>query len=458
MKSLSIFNGIITFTAILLSNLSCLSQNSSIILSAIQNNSNIPNTGICENTSKVTLTLDNVDANSKFTWTGPSKFSSSIQNPEIETNLSSNGVYNVNITNTVNTNILTASIKIIINPKPSKIKTDFNIAGKIVTLIGLSENPNYNYSWKSPQGMTSTSKIFENENTQIDELGVYKLIVTDPTNGCTSESSTDITRNKVEKVKIEPFGRNTEEEDNASFDYYFLKDCPMYQCDLVGNILSNDIIPIPWSSTRSSPKFTLLTEIGDFMIIKFWNWKSIELQTKYNKNSNGQPLFFKISKQDLSNNTRKHFSIWFQKGASHISAGTVIIPLKLRFNDFDFSKDVTLGPFVGFRTRMHQTQPSFISLGLNVGITSVSLNGGNTKKDGIAIKENFDVAAFTWALGAVFEFQKVQIGVFWGHDNISKTTGYDWSYQNKGWLSVGFGYSILSTPSNSKGATGGTNH
>lgn len=49
------------------------------------------------------------------------------------------------------------------------------------------------------------------------------------------------------------------------------------------------------------------------------------------------------------------------------------------------------------------------------------------------------------------------MGIFSGYDNISENSGYKWNYQNRSWLSVGLGYSILSRNGDVKNGSGGRN-
>lgn len=134
------------------------------------------------------------------------------------------------------------------------------------------------------------------------------------------------------------------------------------------------------------------------------------------------------------------------------TAGTVLIPVKLRFDEFQFSKDITLGPYFGMKWLMSNYRPNYFSLGVTTGITSVTLSQRNTNSSFVA--ETQDVAAFTLAIGGILEFNKVQLGLFGGWDwingNIGSENGINWAYQGEPWLSIGLGYSIISRPSPGK--------
>jgi hypothetical protein len=387
-------------------------------------------------------------------------------NLDVIENLKESGKYTVVVNDTNGKKICSDNVTIKINPLPVFQNVSTIVSGDNISIITQTDdNASNTFSWTSPSGasinpVSATQFIYLLNGAKISDLGTYKLKITN-TNNCSIEKSIKV----PEEPKIEPkpsFGLDTEEEDSKSFNYSFTRDCPIYQCDILGNLLSNQITALPISDSNY-PKFTLLDEKDDYVIIKFWRWTNAILIAKYNEN-NGLPIYFRMSKQDLLTKTRKTFRVWFREGASHITAGTLIIPVKLRFNKFDFSKDITLGPFVGWRTRLHKSSQSFISIGFNVGITSVTLNEGNAVKEdnpnnpnNPKIEKNVDLAAFTWSYGAILEFNKVQIGVFSGYDNISENSGYKWNYQNKPWLSIGLGYSILSRNGNSKKQSVGNN-
>lgn len=372
--------------------------------------------------------------------------------------LTQEGAYKVTIKGSNPDTVFSNSVVIKVNPLPvirdiNSVISDDNIS----IIVQTNNNATNTFSWTSPSGasitpLATTKFIYLLNGAKISDLGTYKIKVTN--NNCSIER--DIKVPQEAKNELKPvFGLDTQEEDNKSFDYFFTRDCAIYQCDILGNLVSNQIISLPISTTYS--KFTVLDEKNDYVIIKFWRWEDIDLKSKYNE-KNGIPIYFRISKQDLLTKTQKNFNIWFKRGASHITAGTLIIPVKLRFNQFDFSKDITLGPFVGWRTRLHKSAQSFISIGFNVGITSVTLNEGNAmKEDKSKIEKSVDLAAFTWSYGAILEFNKVQVGIFSGYDNISENSGYKWNYQNRPWLSVGLGYSILSRNGDAKNGSGGSN-
>ena len=167
--------------------------------------------------------------------------------------------------------------------------------------------------------------------------------------------------------------------------------------------------------------------------------------------------YFRINKDDVASRVLSFVPIKGINGFS-FTAGTVLIPVKIRkskdLNEdekgFEFSKDVALGPFVGVKKRISKYKPHFIDVGFSVGISSVSITSNNSNPTRTPTVQ--DLAAFTWSIGTIFEFDNIQIGLFAGKDRINNnfnTTnqeGYNWAYQNKWWWSVGFGYALINRP------------
>lgn len=167
--------------------------------------------------------------------------------------------------------------------------------------------------------------------------------------------------------------------------------------------------------------------------------------------------YFRINKDDVSYRSLSFVPIKGRNGVS-FTAGTVLIPVKIRNSKdlnkdekgFEFSKDVALGPFVGVKKRISKYKPHFINTGLSVGISSVSITSNNSNPTRTPTVQ--DLAAFTWSIGTVFEFENVQVGLFAGKDRINNNfntanqEGYNWAYQNKWWWSVGFGYALINRP------------
>lgn len=223
-------------------------------------------------------------------------------------------------------------------------------------------------------------------------------------------------------------------------DYTFIIESAIYECDILGNQLSD--------SVYISPKYSNFTKIAvkgsEKVIISFWKFGNDKDSTRLNKfNVSTEDLnekkFFLINQRDFTDNTKPRY----HKKLS-FTAGTVIIPIKIRFSEFDFSKDITLGTTVGARKRLSSYADNYASILIGFGVSSVSLDSASTEG---TIMQPVDRSALTPSLGFVLEFSSVQVGIFTGLDFISDNNQTNWRYQGKPWLSIGFGYSILSRQS-----------
>jgi hypothetical protein len=193
-------------------------------------------------------------------------------------------------------------------------------------------------------------------------------------------------------------------------------------------------------------------KVNSIDAIAYLNNKYV-FKNKYNENEIKDYRYFRVSKNDVAART-----ISFVPNGISFTAGTILVPIKTRSskdnngntNNFEFSKDIAIGPFVGGKLRIDNYRPNFFNLGLSVGISSVSIVNKST--DNITSFPVQDIAAFTWSVGGIFEFDKIQVGIFAGKDrinnnfNVDERTGYNWQYQNKLWWSIGFGYSLIDRP------------
>lgn len=197
--------------------------------------------------------------------------------------------------------------------------------------------------------------------------------------------------------------------------------------------------PIGSASLSPAPaKFTVIRMLdsGNLMI-RFWSWpEGSDLRLAFNRTGGDERRYFAVSPTDLSDRAVRIFP----KGWS-FTAGTILVPVKMRFADFRFSKDITLGPSFGGRWRTSHTNEWFLHTLFSFGITSVSLDSVST---GGSVPQPLDLAAVTPSLGVVMDFDGFQFGVFSGVDLISDNERFNWAYHGEPWLSIGLGYSILS--------------
>lgn len=159
--------------------------------------------------------------------------------------------------------------------------------------------------------------------------------------------------------------------------------------------------------------------------------------------------YFKIQRYDLDSNCVKVYNSGLR--STTFTIGLVTMPLKLRLgSNFDFQGNLSLGSTAGVKIRSSKYSSNYINLLLGTSISTVSLDSFNTRGK-VSGQPLTNIAVFSPSLGVVFEFGKAQAGVFYGWDFLNKSTQskYDWIYNKKPWLSIGFGFSILNIDSKS---------
>lgn len=235
-------------------------------------------------------------------------------------------------------------------------------------------------------------------------------------------------------------GQTTMTDENGefkSFSYQLLVEVPIWECNIDGSNVN--------AGTEIAPQNAKFLIIGskhvpdDFVIIRFLKWKKGSAESaKYNyvnsssgpnaiKTENTDFKYFKMRQSDFETNAVKIYRQWFP----YFTAGTVLIPIKIRFSPFNFSKDFTLGPTAGLKLRLTKFTGNYMNILGSIGVTSVTLDSLSTQGK---IKSASDRPAITPSIGCVFEFHNVQIGIFCGFDYISKKENVDWVYQGKPWI------------------------
>jgi hypothetical protein len=211
---------------------------------------------------------------------------------------------------------------------------------------------------------------------------------------------------------------------------------PLYECTIRGTAIDSILM-----IGEPGAVFTVVNTTGcDSLIIRFWEWKenkALNMRLCFADSLYSKRKYFTVSKKDIRERVAKRYS--HNPG---FTAGTILIPFKLRLQKFDFSKDLTLGPAAGVRFRLSHYNPDYVNVMAGMGITSVTIDGHST--DG-HIVESSEVPALTPSLGFVFEVNNtLQAGVFCGWDYIAHNDEIHFIYNGKTWLSFGLGYSLIS--------------
>lgn len=136
---------------------------------------------------EVTLMASSTTAGVSYSWSGPSAFSSSMQNPTVTVP----GTYEV-VVSATNGCTVEIAVEVIDDTGVPEIVSSNGELTCAVTAIDLDltvDNENYNYSWTGPGGFSSDEK-----NPTVSDAGTYEVVVTG-NNGCSSSAEVMITLN-----------------------------------------------------------------------------------------------------------------------------------------------------------------------------------------------------------------------------------------------------------------------
>ena len=131
-----------------------------------------------------------------------------------------------------------------------------------------------------------------------------------------------------------------------------------------------------------------------------------------------------------------------------LAAGVINFPFKYRpqKGNADFSGAFNFGAGIGYKFHHKSWRQFTYSIISGYSISNVVLDSSNANKNQGKLSSTNNFTAFSFSLGLLAEYQRVQAGIFIGWDRISKLNHreFDWQYQGKPWISVGFGFAIFS--------------
>lgn len=133
-----------------------------------------------------------------YSWTGPNGFTSTSQNPTINSaNVLNTGVYSLTIT----TNGCTASAttSVTVNPIPTLIAgaNQTRCEGEAINLTSTGSG---DFSWSGPNGFSSLIQNPTISAATLNQSGIYSVTLS--LNGCTSSATTSITVNSLPIITI----------------------------------------------------------------------------------------------------------------------------------------------------------------------------------------------------------------------------------------------------------------
>ena len=163
-------------------------------------------------------------------------------------------------------------------------------------------------------------------------------------------------------------------------------------------------------------------------------------------------LYFLIKVSDLAKYSTPFYQTW-KKNKSFV-VGVQAKLLKIRLKEFDFAKDVSLSSTFGLRYRTNSKKDNFLNFVANVGVSLNDLDAEVAPKLAVGASAK-DIGAFSFGLGVIREYGKIQVSFMIGKDYLSKSNQnkYDWKYNGKTWISFGVGVGIFTGDDGKKQST-----
>jgi len=188
-------------------------------------------------------------------------------------------------------------------------------------------------------------------------------------------------------------------------------------------------------------RFTIIDEttIEDSYIIYFWTWQKDSARQKalnFEEGSTTEIKYFTVLKSRLDVVSKRIYRMWSP------TIGALTFPFKYRPQNGKFETTFGIGVTGGvtwnpWRTNEH----TFSLLG---GISASSARVDQYSTDPAAnVTDPSERTSVTFSLGIVYQWERLQIGVSAGIDNLLDNEILKWRYQGKPWLTVGIGIGLF---------------
>jgi hypothetical protein len=170
------------------------SVTTSVVVNPLPNITRSSNSPVCQgNTLNLTAS-----GGATYAWSGPSGFSSSLQNPSI-TNVALNtaGVYSVTVTTALGCSA-SATTSVVVNPLPNITRSSNSPVCQGNTL-NLTASGGATYAWSGPSGFSSALQNPSIPNVALNAAGVYSVTVTTAL-GCSASATTSVVVNPLPNI------------------------------------------------------------------------------------------------------------------------------------------------------------------------------------------------------------------------------------------------------------------
>lgn len=144
---------------------------------------------------------------------------------------------------------------------------------------------------------------------------------------------------------------------------------------------------------------------------------------------------FKLNNKDFTDNYEKATSF------DRVTLGVLSLPVKFRFQEQStFDTNFNIGATVGYRVNNNQFShyAFYVQTGINIGTTKLTSSNSSIEPE-----KEINASLGTILFGTMFQYKKIQTGIYLGCDFISNQKEYNWNYHGKPWLSIGIGIDVF---------------
>lgn len=254
--------------------------------------------------------------------------------------------------------------------------------------------------------------------------------------------------------------------------YFWKKSVTIVECDVVGVYKQEEIQKIARSS-QVGDLFRVILNDATEVVIEFLDFvKANDTPTEefylFNSKAGKSDTDGKKRTGELPVNKRRYFKITrdlLDKAAmvenyygSSLSLGVLSLPFRYRpQNGFkDVSGTFNLGAGLGIRLPHLQSRRFRYSILAAFTVSNTVLDESVITQSVADLSKVNNLSAFSFSVGFLAEYEKVQAGLFFGCDRISRLNDlkFDWVHQGKPWISIGFGLAIFSNEKESDNSIG----
>ena len=132
-----------------------------------------------------------------------------------------------------------------------------------------------------------------------------------------------------------------------------------------------------------------------------------------------------------------------QQEAQRLTLGVLTLPYKARMSSDNLSFDTEFSLNTTLNLRFYNSPDNTFSYNVlfGSGIGNVGLNTSNAS--GLDQDEAIDAATLSFLTGLMYEYNKIQVGLYIGKDFINNQDIYQWEGNGNTWFGIGIGYGLF---------------